>query len=1072
MSIRNLIILSQVNPPAQRSHVLLRERVSSLLKSTLNYPLSVLQAGTGYGKSTAIISFINTVPNPVYWFTISGSDRDPTLFLAKLFTAFNQHNQGIGEEALRILDTPESTQQEAMIALINAMATKLSQESLLILDDFHRVSDVEEILQLVDWMVENIPPRLHIVVSTRRNVAFPSFNKWRVTNMVFEIDREDLVFTQKEIHALFEEKYNIELSTVEVERLLERSEGWAIGLQMIWQTLKSHPEKEISEVLEDDRESRTALFDYLAHEVLARQPEAVQQFLLRTSILSRLDSSTCDFLLMTDQSDEMLKQLNQTGLFIEELRPGVYRYHHIFHEFLLNRLQQDPVETVELHRKIASYYAAHEYWEQTLFHLISASDYRQINQVLENIGARMIQEGRQESIRYWINAIPAFVRQNYPYLNYLMGEVYRYTSHFNLALESYHTAERLYRNLNNDWGISLALQGQARVYLDTVRPANAAQILQDALQFLDPQEDPQQYANLLVFTAENQLNLGNPDTAQELLDQARLLLAEIDNETDLIKARILLRTGDIHGGIHLLESRKDEGGINLPPTRPQRFHREASLLLSLFYAITGDVDKCEFYARRGIEIGESLKSTFVQSVGYMRMGHALQLRNRHPWSTKGFDQAMDYYQQAIDTIDVTRIHVEPLWGMCRALGYSGQIEEAEHQAKISLAIAQKAGDKWISLLIHLSLSAGQVLSDSFEQAQESLTIAESIALDVQDPFCLCVARMWLAVATWHQGMLNTAFNYLEKTLPVIQQHGYEFLLNRETYLGLKDREMIVPLLIAARENGIEPEGIDQLLRDRNLHTLDYHPGYSLWVRTLGSVDVWRGGTHIEAQEWKREKARQFFQLLVANRDKWLNRDQILAVLWPDTLADTAAKNLKVVFNQLNQVLEPDRPRGSPPFFIERNHDLYRLNPSATILVDAEIFEKQANSLQISTLENAVQLYQGRYFEDSTVQEWLTVEEQYYHQQFLMAAEKLTGRLLEQDELEKALQVTYHVLTLDQFCESAYAQQMRIFQRMGQYSMVHTTYQECQKRFRKSFGTEVSQQLKALYEDLIEQESRG
>ena len=1069
MSIRNLIILSQVNPPAQRSHVLVRERISSLLKTSFNYPLSVLQAGTGYGKSTALISFVKTIENPIYWFTISGSDRDPTLFLAKLFTAFNQLQEGIGDEALRILDMPDATQQEAMIALINAISIKLTKDSLLILDDFHRVSDVKEILNLVDWMIEHLPPRLHVLLSTRRNPVFPSLNKWRVTDTIFESTRDDLVFTEAEVKTLFEDQYQISLTDDDTSRLLERSEGWAIGLQMIWQTLKSHPEKKISEVLDDDRESRTALFDYLAYEVLARQPEDVQNFLLRTSILSRLDSATCDFLLRMENSNQMLERLNRTGLFIEELRPGVYRYHHIFQEFLLNRLQKNPIETVELHRKIASYFTAHEYWEQAIFHLISASDFRQMNVVLENIGSRMIQEGRHESIRYWINAIPVFVRQNYPYINYLLGEVYRYTSNFNLALESYHTTERLYRSLNNDWGVSLALQGQARVYLDTIRPVNADQILQDALQLLDPYEDPAQYANLLVLTAENQLNLGNPDSAERLLDQARLLLSEIDNETDLIKARILLRTGDINGGIQHLESRKDEATANVPPSRPQRFHREASLLLSLFYCIIGDVEKSEFYAQRGIDIGNSLKSTFVQSVGYMRMGHALQLRNRHPWNNNGFEMAMNYYQQAIDKVEVTRIHVEPLWGRCRALGYSGRIEEAEQEAKRSLEIAAKAGDQWIGLLIHLSLGAGQVLSGSYEAAQESLTIAESTALNVKDPFALSVARIWMALATWHQDLRNMSFAYLEKALPLIQRHGYEFLLMKETFLGLQDRETILPLLIAAHDNKIEPTYINRLLQERGLQNLQYHPGYSLWVQTLGQFQPWRGRHRIEMQEWKREKSRQFFQILVANREKWLSRDLILTMLWPDTPTETAAKSLKVVLNQLNQVLEPERPRGSVPFFVERNHELYRLNPKATILVDAQVFEKEASSSQQSSLENAVQLYQGRYFDGTMVQEWLTVEEQYYHQQFLMAAERLTNQLIENEELEKALQITYQVLTQDQSFESAYGLQMRIFHGMGKPAMVRTTYKQCQKYFRKTFGTDVSPKIQGLFEELVNSE---
>ena len=91
MSIRNLIILSQLNPPAQRSRVLLRERVNTRLEGALHYPLTILEAGTGYGKSTAILSFLRDREMPIYWFTISGTDRDPRLFLAKLFSAFNQH---------------------------------------------------------------------------------------------------------------------------------------------------------------------------------------------------------------------------------------------------------------------------------------------------------------------------------------------------------------------------------------------------------------------------------------------------------------------------------------------------------------------------------------------------------------------------------------------------------------------------------------------------------------------------------------------------------------------------------------------------------------------------------------------------------------------------------------------------------------------------------------------------------------------------------------------------------------------------------------------------------------------
>jgi len=660
MSIRNLILLSQLNPPAQRTRVLNRERINNSLTPSLKFPITIVEAGTGYGKSTAILSFIGTLDIPVFWFTISGSDRDPRLFLAKLFTLFNQHGDTIGNEALRILEMPDSTQQEAMIAFLNAISTTINEETLFVIDDFHRVCDIPEIMNHVDWMVENLPHNLHLIVASRHLLKFPSINKWRVKGAVLEISRDELAFTKGEIEQLFERQYGISLTDLMLTRLFEITEGWAIGLQMVWQTLQSNPAMNLGQVLADNRQSRIALFDYLAEEVLGGLDSEIQDFLLKTSILSKLDSATCDFLLNSENSDRVLNHLHQVGLFLEELRPGVYRYHQIFREFINNRLMQNPARAKELHLKIASYFRAHEYWEEAIYHLLSAGDYQQTNQLLEIIGEKMIRDGRHESINYWIHEIPESTRQNYPYLLFLLGEVNRYLGQFEEALEYYHTAERKYRKLNNKLGISMALRGQAQVFLDTIRPVNADQLLQDALKLLDPSEMRQEVADLLVLTAENQLNLGLPDSAETLLAQAKKLRPELDKEADLIQARVYLRTGRLHQGINLLHD-MEASNPTLPIARPQRFHRESTLLLSLYYSILGEIDQAEQYARQGIEIGRLLQSTFVQSVGFMRLGHALLLRSKYPFNEDSFEQAMQYFQESIDKIDVTRIHVEPLW---------------------------------------------------------------------------------------------------------------------------------------------------------------------------------------------------------------------------------------------------------------------------------------------------------------------------------------------------------------------------------------------------------------------------
>jgi len=1065
MSIRNLIILSQLNPPAQRNHVLVRERVTNLLNSSLTYPLTLLQAGTGYGKSTALISFINKQDLPVYWYTVAPTDRDAILFLVNLFSAFNQHDENIGTEALRILEMPEATQQEALIALINTLETCLENEVLFIMDDFHHVRDVSEIMRLVDWMVDHLPKQVHLLISTRRSLDFNSLNKWRVKGSVFEINRKDLSFDQKEISDLFEKEYNVKLNPQEIQQLHEKTEGWAIGLQMVWQSLQGDPERCVQKVLEDNPDSRKALFAYLAEEVLGRLEPDIQEFLLRTAILSELDGETCDFLMLKNNSIEVLKHLNTSGLFIEELRPSVYRYHYMFREFLLNHLYKDQHQTQELHHKIASYFSAHQYWERAISHLISAADYHQVNQILEDIGEKMIQDGRQESISYWIHKFPEAIRQNYPYINFLLGEVNRYASHFELALENYHSAERLYRAAGNKWGVSLVLRGQARVYLDTIRPLNADQLLKDALELLDPHEDRKDVADLLTLIAENQLNLGYPNSAEEYLAQAKQLRREIDSENGFIMARVLLRTGRLDEGIQLLETHEsnyDESNI----ARPQRFHREASLLLSLFYAFKGNLPKTDLYARRGIKIGEQLQSNFVQSVGYMRLGHALQMSEMQTWSTQGYEQAIQYYEQSIKKVDVVRIHVEPLWGICRALGYSGRIHEAEGTAREALAIAKNAGDEWISILIRISLGAGEFLAGNYEAAHQALTIAESTAIKVEDPFSLCAARLWLALNAWKQGFTNSTLIYLEKLLPLIKEHHYEFLLTQETLLGLSDSEAFIPLLIEARNNGIQTELVSTLLAKLNAESLTYHPGYTLWIRTFGGFNIWRSKHLIQPNDWKREKSRQLLQLLSANKGKWIHRNRISDALWPDVAISTAANNLKVTLNALNQVIEPDRPRGKASFFIERRHEQYRLNPIAKIVLDSELFESFIEENTISSLEKAVQLYQGHYFSNEYVQEWLVAEEQYYHQQYLTGAEKLIDHYIQSNALEKALNLSLQILTKDNLWEPAYRSQMRIYRRMGNDLMVHSVFQQCQQTFKRYLDSDVSPETTLLYDELL------
>ncbi|HMN11472.1 MAG TPA: hypothetical protein PKD55_04010, partial [Bellilinea sp.] len=910
MPISNQIILSQLTPPAQHSDILKRKRVANLLSQSLYYPLTLIIAGTGYSKSTSILSFIETLKTPVFWYSVSQSDHDPVLFLANLCAAFNMNGYKLGQTALQSLEDKDTNRVEVLTSLVNALAAANLGTSVLVLDDFQNASVSQEIVRLMDWFVDHLPRSLHVIIASRTPIDFPSLSTWRVKNRALVIGREQLLFTSSETSDLFTGTYGLSLNEAETSALHDRTEGWAIGLQVVWQSLRSRPERDVRAVLNSSQLATRDLFAYLAEEVLEKLPADQRDFLIQTSVLSILESDICDFLLNIHNSLDMLTEFYRQGLFIESLGPNLFRYHNIFREFLLDRLNQSPEVASALHRKAASYYAASHTWEQAVSHMMEAGDFQQVARVISDIGDRMIAEGRLESLQKWISQIPTSVLRQFPYLYYLSGSVERLSSRFDQALEQYRTARQLYHTRKNTWGESLSLRGQAQVYLDTIRPANAKQLLTKAVDLLNANEQPDEAAALLTQLAENQINQGDPVAAKESLSKARKLVKNPSGEQEYIEARILLRTGQLEEGIRLLKTLGGPTG-EANALRPQRFHRETTLLLSLFYAFTGQIDESLRYANMGLVLSRQLRSSFISAVGQMRLGHATQLEPVSGFMNDCLETVTSYYEQAMQSVSIVRIHVEPLWGLVRLVGYAGRIDEAQAIAKNALSIAAEAGDKWIAMIIHISLGAALALHGLYEAANKELSLAESLSRETQDTFAECAASLWLAYTAWKQNFTSSFELYMDQTLTLVDAHGYNFLFTRPTILGANDPALFLPLLIDAKQISGHSNSAADLLNELTLVNRAYHPGFALKIRTLGRFEVRLGAKPLEGDSWKREKARQMLQILSVAGEKGMTREQICLILWPDASPQEAANNFKVTLSALNQSLEPDRPSGVP-----------------------------------------------------------------------------------------------------------------------------------------------------------------
>ena len=1082
MALTDPVIRSQLIPPRQRRGVLRRSRLEARLAEVLDYPLTLVQAGTGYGKSTALASLGSTGAR-LCWYTVTDPDRDPLLFLAHLVCAFQPRDPDWCEPAMAALEEAGGrVTPEALTPLLNALTMELdgdespAGEAILVLDDYHLVDGVPEIGALVERLVDYAPPQLHVVISTRQMPPLEALTRWRVKDQVLTITRADLAFTAGEIEALYREQYGHPLSGAQARALAAETEGWAIALQMVWQSLQSGSVPGLDAILGQLPSTLEMLFDYLAQDVLARQPAGVQRFLLTTSVLRQMDGAACDHLLDGQDSAGTLHSLHERGLFVVSLGDGTYRYHHLFHDFLQAKLGEDAGRARALHRRAAAYFQGIDQPEERVYHLLEAQQYDQAAQLLEEMGPGLVRQGRFDSLGAWISCLPGEHRDARPGLHLLLGDILRLRADFDQALEHYGAAEQLYVAQRERLGRSRALRGEAQVYLDTVRPIMADSLLEEALRLLEPAEHRQETAALLDQLAENKLNLGHPAEAQILHHEARLLRAETDPGDVYLEARAMVRTGRLAEAAQLLEARAEEERRadqerRAGSSRPQRFHRETLLLLSLVHALTGEVQAADRYAREGIAIGQRLGSAFVEAVGNMRLGHAIQLQGSHPWQGPEYDalqRARAHYQRAIEQVRsfrVMRTQVEALWGLCRAHGYGGDLPAAEGHAEQGLEIVRRSGDEWMEDLVLVTMGASYALAGRAGRAGDTLGKALAGFRRVGDSFGEAASLLWLALVAAWQGEDDASLKRLAELLPLARERGYDALLVRRTLIGLADEQAAVPLLLAAREAGIEGEYAARLLDRMGMVGVEAHPGYRLAVRVLGPFAGWRGSEPVDARDWKREKARQIFQLLLTYRRQWFYREQITDHLWPDLPPDAAERDFKVALSALNGALEPDRPRGASPFFVTRRESVYGLNPAAPVAVDADDFERLAASDDVDQLRQALALYREDYLPDSVYEDWSAAERQRLRHLYLLTAERLARHLFQTEQWDEGIQVCEMILSRDNCWEGAYRLLMRAYAAQDNRGQVHSVYQRCASTLEEELGVEPSPATQALFEEL-------
>jgi len=250
-----------------------------------------------------------------------------------------------------------------------------------------------------------------------------------------------------------------------------------------------------------------------------------------------------------------------------------------------------------------------------------------------------------------------------------------------------------------------------------------------------------------------------------------------------------------------------------------------------------------------------------------------------------------------------------------------------------------------------------------------------------------------------------------------------------------------------------------------LEPIDYHPGYSIFVHSLGVFNVWRGENRIRSAEWQRDKARKLFQLLLIQKREYLHRDQIIDRLWPDLPQDAAIRDFKVALNALNKVLEPNRPKGANPFFVVRNEYLYHINPKAKIWWDVDLFETLADKDDPGSLEEAFSMYRGEFLTDNLYDEWANDKREQLKKTIILAIEKLSSLLMEKGDFDQTIRANEDLLKIDPTWEPAYRNLMLAYAGKENQAQLKMVYQRMIKVLSEELGVNHSDSTEKLYRSL-------
>ncbi|MBE2197414.1 MAG: LuxR family transcriptional regulator [Anaerolinea sp.] len=811
------ILATKLYVPPPRPKIVLRPRLIERLNEGLQRKLTLISAPAGFGKTTLISEWVTGCQRLepeicVAWLSLDEGDNDPAGFLTYLVAALQaisaQHSpvSNIGEGVLAVLQLPQPPPIETILTAVLNEITAIPHNFILVLDDYH-VIDSKPVDNALTFLVERLPPQMHLVITTREDPRLP-LARLRARGQLTELRAADLRFTPAEAADFLNQVMSLSLSAENIAALEARTEGWIAGLQLAAISMQGH--KNVGSFVKSFTGSHHFVMDYLVEEVLHQQPKSVQTFLLYTSILNRLCGPLCDAVLLDASASgpetgglltggqETLEYLERANLFIVPLdnERRWYRYHHLFADLLRQRLYQNMAPATggaasrlnELHIRASRWYEDNGLEIEAFHHAAAANDIERAERLMDGKGIPLHFRGAVTAITEWFESLPTAVMNARPSLWWRYGAMLLVIGQTTGVQEKLDAAEAALQDAETDSRHLIGRIAAARAVLALTRYQAETMLAQSrrALEYLPP-TNLSLRANAYWTLGVAYLYQGERAAAHQSLMEATSLSQASGNIFTLILATIGLgNVAETENQLYLA-AETYRRVLQWAGDQPLQIIYEAHLGLARVLYEWNDLDAAEQHGRRSLHLARQ------------------------------YDRAIDRF--IICELFLARLKVAQ-GDVADAAAILAQANHAARQQNFVYRIPEVAAAQVIVLLHQGNLATAAHLAQTHELplsqarvylAQGNTAAALAVlelrrqqveAKSLQDERLKVMALQ--AVAYQAHGERDTAVQLLAETLALAEPGGF-------IRLFVDEGAPMAQLLSAAAVQGIMPDYVGKLL---------------------------------------------------------------------------------------------------------------------------------------------------------------------------------------------------------------------------------------------------------------------